>query len=385
MSNQESQDPILADCPLDWEQKWQEEIGQGAALAMWRLPHSQQRYFLVDQSGGKPVSSLDLTTYEPGFLIAPFTGTPLFLNADEMYVSDVPRKQVEAFDIVEYATNSIQREDFLYWVNASVNEIKQGKFQKVVLSRTDKTTLAPSFSILHSFESLCEVYQNAFVCAVYIPEGQQTWLCASPEILVSKDANGIFKTISLAGTQSALNVKGDIISTQEARWSQKEIEEQAFVSRYIIECFKKIRLREYIENGPKTIQAGNLLHLKTEYIVDTLALNFPTLPGIMLSLLHPTSAVCGTPKDQAIEWIKKAEKHAREFYSGYLGPVNLHDALHLFVNLRTVKIEKSKLTEGFDATYFAGCGITEDSDPEMEWLETQMKCQTLQRILTFNA
>jgi isochorismate synthase len=110
--------------------------------------------------------------------------------------------------------------------------------------------------------------------ALYEPVSQQTWLCATPEILVSQDAEGIFKTISLAGTQSAILPDGHVVSSQDARWSQKEIEEQAFVSRYIIECFKKIRLREYIENGPKTIKAGNLLHLKTEYLVDTKALNF---------------------------------------------------------------------------------------------------------------
>jgi isochorismate synthase len=45
------------------------------------------------------------------------------------------------------------------------------------------------------------------------------------------------------------------------------------------------------------------------------------------------------------------------------------------VNLRTVEIKGNR------AIFYAGCGITEDSDPEKEWQETQMKCQTLQRIL----
>jgi isochorismate synthase len=61
----------------------------------------------------------------------------------------------------------------------------------------------------------------------------------------------------------------------------------------------------------------------------------------------------------------------------------VENEIHLFVNLRTVKIQKN--SEGFLATYYAGCGITEDSDPEKEWLETEMKCQTLQRVLRINA
>ena len=104
-------------------------------------------------------------------------------------------------------------------------------------------------------------------------------------------------------------------------------------------------------------------------------MDFPQLPGLMLGLLHPTSAVCGTPKQEAIDFILATEKHERSMYSGYLGPVNLDNATHLFVNLRTVEIKGNR------AIFYAGCGITEDSDPEKEWQETQMKCQTLQRIL----
>lgn len=117
------------------------------------------------------------------------------------------------------------------------------------------------------------------------------------------------------------------------------------------------------------------MHLKTEYIVDTKAMDFPQLPGLMLGLLHPTSAVCGTPKQEAIDFISATESHDRSMYSGYLGPVNLSNATHLFVNLRTVEIKENH------AVFYAGCGITEDSDPAKEWQETQMKCQTLQRIL----
>jgi isochorismate synthase len=134
-------------------------------------------------------------------------------------------------------------------------------------------------------------------------------------------------------------------------------------------------LREYTEIGPKTISTGNLLHLKTEYVVDTKALDFPQLPGLMLGLLHPTSAVCGTPKQAAVDFILATESHERSMYSGYLGPVNVAENTHLFVNLRTVEIKENH------AVFYAGCGITEDSDPAKEWQETQMKCQTLQRIL----
>jgi len=365
----------------EWNHLWKEAQQHDAAIALWRLPNSDKRSLLIDTKGGLVTDSLDLQSFEPGFMAAPFVGKPYYFKAEHLFVSEIPSVQVSVKELFPSKAGSPKKENFLYWVNASIEEIKTGNFQKVVLSRTDEESLDADYSTLHFFESLCQVYPQAFVSAFYVPSLQQTWICATPEVLVSINQEGIFKTISLAGTQSVINQEGQITKPQDARWSQKEIEEQAFVSRYIIECFKKIRLREYIEIGPKTIQAGNLLHLKTEYQVDTKALNFPQLPGIMLSLLHPTSAVCGTPKEAAINWIKQAEAHDREFYSGYVGPVNLNNAIYLFVNLRTVKVTKD--TNGYLATYYAGCGITEDSDPEKEWEETEMKCQTLQRILSF--
>lgn len=366
----------------DWNQLWMDALENDAAVAIWRLPDSDKRALLIDTQGGQLTDSLDLQSFEPGFMAAPFSGKPYFLKAEFLFSSDVPKVDVLIDDLQWRKVNSPQKENFLYWVNSSIQEIKGGKFQKVVLSRTDESILDSEYSPLKVFESLCEVYPMAFVSAFYLPSLQQTWICATPEVLVSQSSAGIFKTISLAGTQSVRTKDGLMTNTQNARWSQKEIEEQAFVSRYIIDCFKQIRLREYLENGPKTIQAGNLLHLKTEYRVDMKALNFPQLPGIMLSLLHPTSAVCGMPKEAAIDWIQQAESHDRAFYSGYLGPVNLNDEIYLFVNLRTVKITKS--ADGNLAVYYAGCGITEDSDPENEWEETEMKFHTLRRILAIN-
>ena len=94
------------------------------------------------------------------------------------------------------------------------------------------------------------------------------------------------------------------------------------VSRYIINCFKKIRLREFKEIGPKTAKAGNLVHLKTTFEVDTEATNFQELGTVMLELLHPTSAVAGMPKDAALQFLEKFEGLEREYFAGYLGPVD---------------------------------------------------------------
>jgi isochorismate synthase len=95
----------------------------------------------------------------------------------------------------------------------------------------------------------------------------------------------------------------------------------------------------------------------------------------MLQLLHPTSAVCGQPLDKALEFIRKHENYKRQFYTGYLGPINFEDRTDLFVNLRCLQIMQEKLI------LYAGAGITQDSIPEKEWEETELKLNTLLKVI----
>src|SRR5690606_9539338 len=112
-----------------------------------------------------------------------------------------------------------------------------------------------------AFKTLGKCHSDAMISLVYLPEKKQIWMGASPEVLVSQNRECLFTTMSLAGTQSALDRDGNEIRPLDALWTHKEIEEQAIVGRYIINCLKKIRVREFEEEGPKTVRAGNLLHL----------------------------------------------------------------------------------------------------------------------------
>ena len=165
------------------------------------------------------------------------------------------------------------------------------------------------------------------------------------------------------------------MNIKSVAWTEKEIEEQALVCRYIISCFKKIRLREYEERGPRTVTAGNVVHLKTEFEVDTVATNFPLLTSVMLNLLHPTSAVCGMPLENAQQFLKANEGYDRAYYTGFLGPVNVKNESHLFVNLRCMQV----LTKS--ALLYAGAGVTIDSDPQKEFEETELKMEAILNII----
>ncbi|QMU28541.1 chorismate-binding protein [Adhaeribacter radiodurans] len=259
--------------------------------------------------------------------------------------------------------------EFKQLVEEGIKAIEAGLMEKVVLSRVRVTELSAGFDVVDTFIKLQETYPNAFTSLVSIPD-TGTWMGASPEILVQVSSNKIFKTVALAGTQPL--TPGS--NPAKAMWQQKEIEEQSMVERYILNCFKSIRLREYQETGPRTVVAGNLMHLRTDFTVNMNEETFPTLGTQMLQLLHPTSAVCGMPKEPATAFILQKERYDRAYFSGFLGPVNINGESNIYVNLRCTQfLEQVALT-------YAGAGITTESEPDKEWMETRMKMDTMRQV-----
>jgi isochorismate synthase len=362
-------------------------------IAVWRLPYSSITYLVVSDKYVTLPKDSSIEELPLGFMFAPFDRQKdaVFLPANFIFSFEgkqlkESKTQLENSSLSWLSENFVPNRkpkllnlkrntvadtnDYTGLVKKAVRAIEDHRFEKVVPSRTKRISLPEEFDIVESFQKLSNAYATALVSFVSIP-GIGHWLGATPETLVTVENKSIFKTVALAGTlpyTEGMNLKA-------VAWTEKEIEEQALVERYVISCFKKIRLREYEEHGPKSMVAGNLMHLKSEFVVDMHATNFPQLGTVMLQLLHPTSAVCGMPLEPALKFLKDNEGYDREFYAGYLGPVNIENNINLFVNLRCLK-----LMDG-EALLFAGAGVTVDSEPEKEFAETEMKFKTLLNII----
>lgn len=378
----------------------------GLPIALWKLPQSERFNVVVSYSTNIHIKEPDVENMQPGFIVAPFASkNPIsFVKADFFYASDeiFPKEAHQAtvygsetsvnrqqfWKALENSVSNIkkgkapechtktfdeqnpEKKAFLELVEKGISTIKNGSLQKIVYSRNKSVAKPEHFHIANAFLSLCHQYSSAFVSLISLPE-EGTWMGASPEILIELKNQRMFRTIALAGTQA----RAQFEKLSDATWRQKEIEEQALVSRYIISCFKKIRLREFEEIGPKTVAAGSIIHLRTDYIVDMDEVNFRQLGSVMLKLLHPTSAVCGMPREIAMQEILNNEGYERNLYSGYLGPVNIDDKTNIFVNLRCMQVCDTKLV------FYAGAGITEDSEPEREFNETEMKMDILRKVV----
>ena len=370
-------------------------------IAIWKKPEEHLVYVIIDKTQKVKRVALQLEDLPPGFIIHPFADQDdkkaIYLEASEMFQIDLQKKEVAlceqpplspslaSSNVKAKIKTSLQdhhharekslpvqstpKEEFLTQVKKGMDAIASGNLSKIVPARRKAVPLREGFDLVKTYLALCEEYPNAFVNFFHLPS-LGSWIGATPEVLIRTKGDHFF-TMSLAGSQIA---KGDN-PLKHVAWMQKEIEEQALVSRYIVNCFKKIRLREYEEIGPKTAIAGKLLHLRTDFTVDTKATNFPLLGSTMLALLHPTSAVAGMPRENALEFIHQNEKFDRSLFSGFVGPVNIEDETAIFVNLRCAKLTATQ------AILYAGAGVTEDSDPEKEWEETELKCDVIGKFI----
>lgn len=369
----------------------------GYSVAAWKLPESSARHLILSTSTKRIPRDSQLEELASGFIFAPFdrSAPSYFLPADLRFIfsegklmtgddqvtnNSIQWLQEKLRDMESSKHNSYyyrpkevanyEPDHFKQLVTDGVERIEQGEFEKVVPSRNKTVDLPDEFSPAEGFRKLCHAYPQAFVSVVSSPE-TGTWLGATPEELVRVFDKTIFKTVALAGTQPYQ----EGMNLRKVSWTQKEIEEQALVERYIISCFKKIRLREYDEHGPKTVIAGNLMHLRSDFTVNLKETNFPQLGTVMLQLLHPTSAVCGMPLESSLKFLQANEGYEREFYSGFLGPVNVLNSIDIFVNLRCMQLLGDK------AVLYAGAGVTADSIPDQEWEETEMKMNTLLSVV----
>jgi len=344
----------------------------------FRLPNTNSLQTWIQLSGKfNFVEHIQDVANKSGFVYAPFhrkTNFPIVFFEPELIIEnenfeDSLIKEISDKDPLypEYKYESpieISKNEYLKQAKIFIESFDKN-FPKAVLSRIQVEHKPVHFDTGKFFIKLQKTYPNAFCHLINIP-GAGIWVGATPETLLRMNENTA-QTISLAGTQPFY--KKDQIVT----WPEKELEEQQIVTDYIESFLDKFEIPDYKKEKVQNLQAGNAIHLATEFSFDKATIEKHL--GTFISELHPTPAVCGFPKDKAFELILNAEKHNREYYAGYCGPLNMKEKTDLFVNLRCMKILKDNLA------LFVGGGLTAKSKPENEWEETSLKAKTILNLL----
>ena len=358
-------------------------LKQNIPFASYRLPLDEEVVTLVQHhSLPERLNSLENINQNVGFIVAPFDnfssehGT-YFLKPDCIFFSD----QIEPIYIQKLSENnrflSIEKlkekeiqtttsSEYINNVNAAKTAMTKGEFNKVVLSKVRLEKLNDDFVAADFFLKLCDKYPHAFVYLIQLPE-VGCWIGATPEPLLVIE-NELVKTVSLAGTQMATDAEIDSYT-----WSNKEMEEQGIVTNFVEQTLKSLDIKKYSKIGPTNYRAANLVHLKTAF--EFAQSDLKNRLGDFLKALHPTPSVGGLPKTEAREFILANENHDRSYYTGFLGPINIENKSHVFVNLRCLQLFEKQFV------LYSGAGITASSVAEKEWEETDNKMMTMMNVM----
>ena len=301
----------------------------------------------------------------PGYVFAPFDSRQKTIffpleNSEFLTQTFIPKTPVNTASdfhaIIE--DGGMVRARYIELVGKAVKAMQEGAFEKVVLSR--KESVSVKEEPISVFLRLCNTYPSAYGYIWFHPEVGM-WMGATPETLLHYK-NGLFTTMSLAGTQLYNGSLG-------VAWGNKEKEEQQIVTGFISKSLEG-KVTHLKKTGPFTKKAGNLLHLCTRIEGSCTATAIPDI----INTLHPTPAVCGMPGEKAKAFILANEEYNRSFYTGFMGMITPRDT-HLFVNLRCMSLRDN------ESSIYVGGGITKDSIPEQEWEETVNKTGTLKKVL----
>ena len=350
------------------------------SYAIFRLPHADH-CTLVEQTGGElqQLSSLTELDNRQGFVIAPFCASgndPILLIRPDRIEQRPVNSEGAQTAISANASHFLPPHSTLSSASYSANfslfhqALIDGRFQKLVLARCAHATNESHLSPMALFQLACQRYPRLFIAMVSTPLSG-TWLTATPEILLEgRDTN--WHTVALAGTMRLRDNEMDG-EGQHLRWSTKNIQEQRYVASYVADTLKPFA-KDIHEEGPRTIRAANLVHLRSDF---TFTLYDGEHIGNLLAALHPTPAVCGLPKDEALNFIIQHEHAPRHYYSGFMGPMDINGETHLYISLRCMQIT------GDTCHLYAGGGLLCDSTEQKEWQETEAKLETM-RSLLFN-
>lgn len=379
-------------------------MAEGSIFELLRKQYSQKLPFVAYRKPDAKQGTAYLQNFaelfitedfsESGFIFAPFDSRREVIlipeKDSEKHIFDTEDSEASGSgnDVdVKTSDSEEAKQRHISLVEKGLEKLVSGELEKVVLSRVEQMALTNADPV-RLFKDLLQNYPTAFVYLWYHPE-VGCWLAATPETLLKVEGSR-FRTMALAGTQKFLG-------STEVSWGEKEKQEQQFVTDSILENLERAGVPSsgIRKSEVYTAKAGNLLHLRTDI---SGRLQNPT-EGLkkIISALHPTPAVCGLPKEKAKEFILAEEGYDREFYTGFLGELNLQKNVQrsrtrrnvenlayravkketdLYVNLRCMKIENRK------AILFVGGGITKDSVPEDEWQETVNKAETMKAVIS---
>ncbi len=265
-------------------------------------------------------------------------------------------------------------EEKINWNNLVVKAkdiLGNTQLEKLVLSRQKIFSVSnqPDWNFI--FEELERKFPE---CYLFLIKSKKSYFFGvSPEKFISVH-NGKIEVEAVAGSAPRSKQQPEDLNLENGlRVSTKNLKEHKYVSEFIINVLKEYSINITNSDNPEIKKLDNIQHLITKVSAE---LKEKNKLFELIEALYPTPAVCGVPKNDAIEYIRQLENYDRGLYSGLIGWLDFKGNCDFSVTIR------SALAKGKEITAYAGAGIVEDSNPDEEFIETQLKLKPI--LMLFN-
>jgi menaquinone-specific isochorismate synthase len=247
-------------------------------------------------------------------------------------------------------------------VERALSAFSEGRLGKVVLARRTELGFAREMDAALLAERLKKATPGGFHFYVEPDEGV-VFVGASPERLFRRRGRAI-QSEAVAGTRPrGASEADDDELRDDLLQSEKDKAEHDHVRVGIGQALGPLCDDLEVEGGVSEMKLASRRHLVSR-VRGTLREG--VTDAEVLRALHPTPAVGGYPKEEALEEIRAVESFDRGWYAGPVGWIGA-DGAEFAVGIR------SGLLRGKRLTLFSGAGIVEGSVPEAEWAEIEQK------------
>lgn len=267
---------------------------------------------------------------------------------------------------------SIEEGDRETWsaaVSTAVTRIVHGEVDKVVLARAVAAQASSPIDVRAMLRPLADDYPS---CWTFHVDGL---VGATPELLARVD-HGLVTSRVLAGTiRPTGDELADLAHAAALARSSKDREEHEYAVRSVSEVLVDHCASINVPEAPSVLHLPNVMHLATDV---TGVLNHSATSLELVSELHPSAAVCGTPTLAAARVIDDLEHLDRGRYAGPVGWTNAAGDGEWCIGLRSAEISREDPRR---ARLFAGCGIVAMSERDSEWAESEAKLEPMRKAL----
>ena len=244
----------------------------------------------------------------------------------------------------------------------ATNRMKNGEFNKVVLSRVAEIRFNKKVNTDAALNFLAEKYPETYRF-LFEPRPHSAFYGATPELLATVKGTH-FETMALAGSiRRGKTPEEDKAYADELLNSPKD----SYEHQVVIDGIKS-RLEPLAET--MTIGETGIMSLSNiQHIHTPISAELKNDDGIIpvVQALHPTPTLGGDPRDIAMDAIGKYEPVPRGWYAAPVGWIDRNMNGQFGVAIRSAIAQERRVW------LYAGAGIVADSVPQKEWDEIALK------------